>query len=446
MSAPPRVCLVTPGHLSTNPRLVKEADALHAAGCRVRVVATKFAAWADRADGEFLDRPWPTSWARFGPLARWPGRQAMRLRRRILRPLALHAPRLPGVAALAFHDVVPQLARLAALAPADLYIAHNLAALPAAVWAARRHGARVGFDAEDFHRGELAAVPANEPARRLTAGLEARYMPCCAYVTAASDGIARAYAEALGIACPTTILNSFPLAERQGTTPPDELARERHGPGLSLYWYSQTIGPDRGLEDALRAMASLGTGVRLHLRGSWADGYETTLLREARRLGVADRVHHLPPAPPGQLVERAARHDVGLALEVPATTNRDLCVTNKILVYLLAGLGVAATDTAGQREVLGHVPGAGFLYPAGNADALAACLRPWLAADGALAGARATSRLAGERRFCWEIERKIFLGIVHRALAQPLNRATAGACLTRSCAADAIPPALPLRP
>src|SRR5579864_7054683 len=34
-----RFCLVTTAHICNNPRLVKEADALHAAGCAVRVVA-----------------------------------------------------------------------------------------------------------------------------------------------------------------------------------------------------------------------------------------------------------------------------------------------------------------------------------------------------------------------------------------------------------------------
>jgi hypothetical protein len=34
--------LVTPGHLSTNPRLVKEADALAAAGYQVSVVSARF--------------------------------------------------------------------------------------------------------------------------------------------------------------------------------------------------------------------------------------------------------------------------------------------------------------------------------------------------------------------------------------------------------------------
>src|SRR4051812_33953216 len=36
-----RICIVTPGPISSNPRVVKEADALAAAGYRVRVVFTQ---------------------------------------------------------------------------------------------------------------------------------------------------------------------------------------------------------------------------------------------------------------------------------------------------------------------------------------------------------------------------------------------------------------------
>jgi siroheme synthase len=53
-----RVCWVTTGHPSTNPRLVKEADALIDAGYAVHVVACKFAGWANCADRRFEARPW----------------------------------------------------------------------------------------------------------------------------------------------------------------------------------------------------------------------------------------------------------------------------------------------------------------------------------------------------------------------------------------------------
>jgi hypothetical protein len=352
---------MTSAHPAANPRLVKEADALVEAGYRVRVVATRNAAWAEKVEHEFAARPWweGITWARLGPFALWPQRQGMRLRRRLLRPFAGLLPRLsPALAALALHDATAQLARRAAATPADLYIAHNPAALPAAARAARRHSARLGFDAEDFHRGELAPTPANRAAINLTSALEQAYMPACDYITAASDGIAEAYAEALSIPRPTTVLNTFPLRERDGGTSARDLEHERQGDGLSLYWFSQTIGPDRGLGDALGALARLGAGVRLHLRGSWVAGYEAQFMAEARGLGVADRIHRLPLVPPSELIERTARHDVGLALEPGDRLNNDLATSNKILAYLVAGLAVAATSTRGQRMVMAAAPGA----------------------------------------------------------------------------------------
>src|SRR5437868_48615 len=103
-----RICIVTPGHLSTNPRVVKEAQAL----------AVK----------------------------------------------------------------------------ADLYIAHYDAALWAARAAARRHGGLYAFDAEDFHPGDLEDRPEHTFANTLIHTLEAECLPGCAYMTAASPGIADAYA------------------------------------------------------------------------------------------------------------------------------------------------------------------------------------------------------------------------------------------------------------
>ncbi|MDX1532082.1 MAG: hypothetical protein R3362_11200, partial [Rhodothermales bacterium] len=268
---PPRVCLVTTGHPSTNPRLVKEADALSAAGYAVRVVACKFLDWADAADAAFAGRPWwPVTWVRFGARAPRGQRAWLRVRKRLAGALVERVGPKPALAERALHYVVPELVDAAAAVPADLYVAHNLAALPAAARAAARHGALLGFDAEDFHRGERPESEAATPEARLTRWAEARYIPLCDYVTAASDGIAEAYAEALAIPRPTTLLNVFPLAARVAAVPAAERAAEKAPGTRTLYWFSQTIGPGRGLETALAALPHLPDDVHLALRGAWA--------------------------------------------------------------------------------------------------------------------------------------------------------------------------------
>ena len=301
-----------------------------------------------------------------------------------------------------------EMARLARRTPADLYVAHNLSALPAAARAAAHHGAALGFDAEDFHRGELADTPENRPARALTVRVEDAYLPRCDYVTAASDGIARAYAEAVGIDEPAVILNVFPLAERGGVVPDAALTSEVPEGSRSLFWFSQTIGAGRGLEDALAALPLLPDDVVLSLRGQWAPGYERTFMREAEALGVGRRVRVLPTVPPAHLIPLAARHDVGLALERAEPINRDLCLTNKLFTYLTAGIPSVATDTTGQRSVGEDIPQAVRLVPAGDPAAFAREAAFLLDAGDR---ARRAASDAAESRYNWEAEQSTLLAL-----------------------------------
>ena len=408
-----RICLVTPGQPSTNPRLVKEADALTEAGYEVQVVACKYQEWADAADAAFSDRDWSIQWVQYGPMASRPRDLWQRVRRRASKELVGILGTQPGLTERAFHYAIPELTRHVREVPADLYIAHNLAALPAANCAAQAHNAALGFDAEDFHRGELPDTPENVLERRITTDLEERYIPRCDYVTAASDGIGTAYADTLGIEQPTTILNVFPWSEREHYVSDAALATEVPAGTRSLYWFSQTIGPDRGLEDALRALPSLPDDVILSLRGKWSPGYEDTFRVQAEQLGVADRIRHLDLVPPDELIPRTAQHDVGLALEQPSvSTNRTICLTNKLFTYLLAGVPFVATDTPGQRPVVEDLPEVARLYAPGKVEAFAERTAELLAASGL--GERALR--AARERYCWEVEKEKILGVVHEAL------------------------------
>lgn len=416
MTLPSRsVCLLTTGHLSTNPRLVKEADALAEAGYHVRVVASRFWAWAAAADATFAGRPWASEAIPFGELATGRGSAWRRVRYRIAREVAQRMDPQRAPDALLFrasHYVTPELARAAGRVPADLYIAHNLGALPAAAAAARRHHACLGFDAEDFHRGQLAERPETKATRALVAAIEERFLSRCDYVTAASDGIGQAYADATGIERPTTVLNVFPSSDLDTHIDPESLAHEVPEGTRSLHWFSQTIGPNRGLEDVVRALPMLPHDVILSLRGGWAAGYERELRGLAEQLGVGTRLRALSHCPPDEMVRRATQHHIGLALEVGETENRDLCVTNKIFTYVLAGLPTVATDTTGQRGVQAELPEAVRLYPSGDIDRLVDAIRHMLATPAAREAVRKDAE-----RYTWDREQEVFLEVVSRTLA-----------------------------
>ena len=406
------VCLVTPGQPSTNPRLVKEADALIETGAEVHVVACKFEEWADDADDSFDDRAWTTHWLRFGTQApRWLD-LCQRARRRACREVSRLVGPQVGLAERAFHYIIPELTRTTSRIRADLYIAHNLAALPPACQAARQHGAKLGFDAEDFHRGQFADHSARSLEQRLTEHLEEQYMPHCDYLTAASDGIGAAYAETLDVPSPTTILNVFPWSDRDVDVPRDVLDAERPDGTRSLYWFSQTIGPDRGLQDALRALPHLPNDVVLSLRGQWASGYEPKFREQAQALGVHDRVRHLDLVPPEELIVRTAEHDIGLALEHPVSKNRRICVTNKIFTYLLAGVPFVATETPGQKPIVQDLPDAARGYSPGDVEGFASAVRSLLDAQ----CAHQAALRAAKERYSWDVKKKKYLEVVLQTL------------------------------
>lgn len=409
-----RSCLVTTGQPSTNPRLVKEADALAEAGFDVQVIGAHWAEWADAFDARLLStRTWQcrlVDWRRgTAPGTFWKSRARHRL-------AGVAAARLDGDAMLAaaLSRVTPELIRAALATKADLYIAHNLGALPAAAAAAEYHQARLGFDAEDFHSGGFSDDEAS--ARALTQRAERRWLPRCHYMTAASPLIADRYAAVWG-GQPVCLLNVFPLSARPASprpSPPD-------GP-LRLYWFSQTIGANRGLEDVIRAMGRFDRGaIELYLRGAWQPGFRETLQRIASEEGLDPaRIVSLPPADPDEMVRLAAEFDAGLASETGITVNNEIALSNKIFTYLLAGIAVVATRTMGQRPVIDRLGPAAIGYDAGDVDALTLALRSWTSNRSQLADARRHSWALATSTFNWDVEKPRFLELVDSVMRQPL--------------------------
>lgn len=408
-----RICLMAGGHVASTPRLVKEADALYAAGHEVLVLGVQSVASVAAMDEELQrSKPWPVRNA--DCRSRWTVvRGLIRLQRN-----AAEKRIRAGNASLQWHcralapwhgAVLPEIERFRP----DLVIAHSLAGLTVAGRAAEQFGCGYAFDMEDYHPGEAAgdlSVSQNHLAREVLR----RLLPGARYVTASSPGIAEEAERVFGRKGIVVILNVFPREEIRNGVPHD-----RQPGGLSLYWFSQTIGLDRGLQDVVVACGQLGPVVQLHLRGNIPASVRLELERLVARHGVRERCHLHPWCAPAEMFARMAEHDVGLALETGYSLNRDLAITNKILYYPLAGLAVAATRTRGQVWAMEQMPGAGFLYDSGNGEELARGLKRWRDDPAALRSARAVARRVAEERFCWERAAPRFLDAVERALAKP---------------------------
>ncbi len=418
-----RIAIASGNHLCSNPRVVKEADALAAAGFQVHVIGGAY-----QADLEVRD-------AELASSRSWSYRPAYDLTTSAVRRLWLKTQRRIGIllwTKLRRANVwqifygTGAMARAIDKIDADLTIAHWEAALPAVVVQLRR-SKRVGIDMEDWFSEDL--LPAARASRPI--GLLKRYereLLCHGlHSSCTSDAMAEALVERYGCRRPLTIRNVFPAKDRESI---DGQWKDR--PGLakfvrgnefpfdrpasvpvSIHWFSQTVGPGRGLEELMAAANNLSGDFEIHLRGEskkyrkWLDSLPNDRLR--------GRLHLHPMVPNDELLSRITEHDIGYCGEPCEPANKNLTISNKFFQYLQGGLAVVATDTAGQREAAGEAPGAVSLVKAGDVRELRAALQASIDDRTKLTAMRAAAWEAGGR-LCWENEAGRLVEAVDEAL------------------------------
>ena len=277
-------------------------------------------------------------------------------------------------------------------------------------------GHAVGADIEDWYSEDLLPEARVGRPVALLRRCEAQLVRHGRHVTTTSEAMAQALAGAYGGTTPLPIYNAFPWAERAGLDGAVSDREDRSRP--SLHWVSQTIGPGRGLEVLCEALRRVAHPVEVHLRGR-ADEGDLCWLQDLFPDDLGHRLFVHGLVPPAELLARIAEHDVGLALEAYDPPSRNLTVTNKILHYLVAGLAVIATDTAGQTEVAALAPGAVRLCRGGDAAGLAQQISALVEEPGALERAKAAALEAAGVRFSWEHQAKALVSSVERALSWP---------------------------
>lgn len=252
---------------------------------------------------------------------------------------------------------------------ADLYIGHNLGALPAVIIASKRFNARASFDFEDFHRGESNTRDYQSLKVKC---IEDKYVPLLDLATCASPLIEVEYKKLYPKLKITTINNCFPLKYRSDISNIQSNVDE-----LRLFWFSQYIGKERGLEDIIRAIGLVKEKrIKLTLLGNITPELKTYFnsISSESNLNM-DQLVYLDPVPENELVGIGQQHHIGIASEVLIQENRNYCLTNKIFIYLLSKNAIIFSNTKAQSEFLNQHPGIGFLYNQGDIQQVATYLR-----------------------------------------------------------------------
>jgi glycosyl transferase family 1 len=375
--------------------MLKTADALYDAGYQVRVVSTRHVTWAWEADRCVKKRrPWAwrvvdydRSSARVRQLA-----SGVRFRGAQAAALAAGAAQVPlAIGIRGYSRMHDEIVSAVASESADFVYGGTTGALAAVAAGARVLGVNFGLDLEDFHSAEQAG-DGSELAHALAERIESEVLPQATFLTAGSPMIADAYSAKYGIR-PTPIHNTFSM----------NFAAPSHGHRpLRMYWFSQTLGPGRGLEDVISAVGRSGITAELHVRARPIPSYAANLTRLQLRVAPSLKLVLHNPESPDRMVELSHGYDLGISTEDGAVLNHRICLGNKIFTYLAAGIPVLLTATPAQMRLAADLGVAASIYDPGDVDALAAILRRWDADPNLRCVVAQAARAAAQRRWHWE--------------------------------------------
>jgi glycosyltransferase involved in cell wall biosynthesis len=394
------IVVITGQHMTANPRVWKEANSLADKNYKVTILTT----WYDKekldSDKKLLNGN--INYKAAVNLIKGEGVFNDRVLARVKRKLALVIKRVFKIDST--HLIVYNLSKQVKAAineNADLYIAHQETGLLIGC-ALIKKGKKVAFDIEDWYSRDyinnMRPVKLLQGAEKVAIE-QGVYISCPSFTMA--DALMKTYQSSTA---PSVIYNSFSVSE-------NKLIEAGNKKANSLVWFSQVVGPGRGLETLFKALQLVKTPVELHLIGNMVNGYKEKLMEQLNQSPhktiFHDSVHHK------LLLPLIAKYNIGLALENNYPDNKDTTISNKILQNIQAGNIVLATNTKGQAEVAELFPDTVVLVEVNDhvkwATAIESLLnRPVQNADSLM------------KRFkeilSWEVQEKKLLELVQNAL------------------------------
>jgi glycosyltransferase involved in cell wall biosynthesis len=335
-----KICIVTQSHLCRNPRVLKESQALAIEGYHVEIFTCVIAADLYQQDLATV-APYPNinlnivSDLSKNNFASFTDRFLNRFGRLLTRYFKVQTPLSLGYGAFRYYKKVKS-------AKAALYICHQELATYIGTRLIK-NGFTVAFDIEDWYSEDLLPEARAERPISLLQKTESLALTKGAFCLTTSQALAKKLAEIYACPQPYVLYNVFP-------SPASEIVEQDKlfSFPLKLFWFSQTIGAGRGLEQFIDLIAGVENKLEVHLLGNISTAYReklTSLMPQQHQLFFHNLVNTQ------QLAAKIAMYDIGLALELDHPQSRDLTVTNKLFQYIQSGLPVIVSETSGQNEV-----------------------------------------------------------------------------------------------
>ncbi|PAW93472.1 hypothetical protein CKK33_08205 [Mucilaginibacter sp. MD40] len=411
MQANKHICIITQSHLCRNPRVVKEARLL-SRYYNVTIINNTYDAALSIEDEELI----AGYNVKLISISQLQNKNIISFTDRLIKKMADWLVKFTGIQThLALGYGADRFVSAALKLNADAYMGHQELGLYCGC-RLLDDGKRVGFDFEDWYSADLLPDAISYRPVKLLRRLEKKALQKGICNITTSNILAVELAGVCNCPEPTVVYNVFNKR--------DDLlqANKTYEQPLKLFWFSQTIGRGRGLEQFIKLSTAVNHSLEIHLLGNVDADFRSELI------GITPAQHQLffhGPVPDKQLADKIAGFDIGLALELATPPSRDLTITNKFFQYIQAGLPVIASNTRGQTEAFKKFkPGIMLSQHYSEYDGIQ--LSAWLSNQAELIAARERA-IEAAQYYHWENQANQLLSAASRLLEAPFNQ-TKHAC------------------
>jgi glycosyltransferase involved in cell wall biosynthesis len=299
-------------------RVRKEIQTLTCAGHKLELVAADFKKTA--SGGEDLGIP-----VHYVPITLW------------------SSPAMNFLAQLRFNRQAAAI--ICGLAPTHIHC-HDLSALPAGVWAKKKTGAKLTFDAHELMPESMGGV------REVVWGrIEKLCIDYCDRIIMPEKNRIAYFKKKYPRVGDVLLLENFPRR--------DELPRNSEDSFRKIYpiardqkivLYTGLIAAKRRVEELIESMALCGDEFVLVLLGRTFKGYEQMLAERIRKAGLEKRVFLHNAVPHAEILKYMAAGDIGTAFYSNTNINNYYCASNKLFEYIALEKPVLTNNYPGLVE------------------------------------------------------------------------------------------------
>jgi starch synthase len=233
------------------------------------------------------------------------------------------------------------------LSPAHIHC-HDLSSLLAGVWAKKKTGAKLIFDAHELMPESWGGVRES-----IWGYIERRCIPSCDHIIMPEKNRIAYFKEKYPSISEPLLLENFPCKNEIPTEKID-LFRQTYPieKDQKIILYSGAIGPGRHIEDLIDSMTMCTEEFILIILGMAFKGYQEAINTTIKKLGLSDRVFLHEAVPYTEILRYMASCNIGTAFYRNTDLNNYYCASNKLYEYIALDKTVLTNNYPGLLEAV----------------------------------------------------------------------------------------------